>query len=131
MNVSINCNSLATMSESDFALFLVRLMAINQAIPVTSQAPIVQAPTIQRASVQTINKGAREAQYNAVFGKALRVPENLHPDFVGKSREEIASICLDAGTIAGMYGKGQVFSIAPSEKVEVESEPTDFENCFD
>ena len=103
MNVSINCNSLVAMSESDFALFLVRLMAINQAIPTASQAPSVQTPSVPRPIVQTANKGPLEAKYNAEFG-ILRITDN--PVFEGLNREQVAEKCLAANCKAGDMPRG-------------------------
>lgn len=117
------------MPENEFALLIVRLMAINQALPATSQAPTVQAPPTPRQTVQTANKGPKETEYNAKFGVALRITSN--PIFAGRTREEIAAMCLDAGCIAGAMTKGgATFENEESGYVfeggEIESSPDNF-----
>lgn len=117
MNISINCNSLADMSAEKFALLTLRLMAIAQIPSGETQAP---SANVQRATVQTGNKGPKEAQYNALFNKSLRITDN--PAFNGKTREEIAEMCIQAGRIAGEFSSA-VYSIpqeSPQELMEVD-----------
>lgn len=81
------------MDGEKFALLMVRLMSLSQIAP---QAP---APTSARPLVQTSAKGPKEAEYNSRFNLALRITGN--PIFQGRTREEIAGMCLDAGMVAG------------------------------
>ena len=104
MNINLNCSNLADMTDEKFARLIVRLMAINQISP--TQAPIVQAPSVPRQTVQTVNKGPLENEYNKTFGVALRITSN--PVFAGKTREQVAEMCLNAGCIAGMMTRGGI-----------------------
>ena len=111
MNINLNFSNLEDMTDEKFARLIVRLMAINQIAPI--QAPTMQAPSVSRQTVQTVNKGPLENEYNKTFGVALRITSN--PVFTGKTREQVAEMCLNAGCIAGMMTRGGIVETSNDE----------------
>lgn len=107
MNVHIDSLGLATMTDSEFALFLLRFQALAglQSVPPAPRPITLDKPP--RPVPQATDKGPNETLYNERFGMSLRITPQMIDKLGTDDREEIALACLDAGLCARDYASGE------------------------